>query len=354
MTTIDRSGRREYGRRAAAAALAAACWLVAGLSFAQKVPLAVYTSFSEAQTRAYKEGFEKANPDVDIRWTLLSSVALTARIATERAAPKADMVVGIATTELLPLDSDNLLLAYAPTNLMAIGARYRDPRHPPTYWWGVGLWGAVVCFNPAEAAKLKLPKPAAWRDLTKPIYKGKVVMPNPQTSAVGSFIVSGWLKMYGKVPGWKFMDGLNENVTGYTLSPETPCQRVASGEIPVGISFDGAAQKLKAGGAAIDIVVPAGDILWDLWSVAILKSTTHVEPAQRFADWLSGKDAMEITARYYPTITVPPATPPAGPGLLPADFEKRLLKYDFLAAGQGHAEMIAEWKKHYAAKVEAK
>ena len=90
----------------------------------------------------------------------------------------------------MPLDADNLLLAYAPSNLPAIAPRFRDPRHPPTYWWGIGAWGAVICFNAAEAKKQNIPKPAAWRDLAKPVYKGKIAMPNPQTSGVGSFLVA--------------------------------------------------------------------------------------------------------------------------------------------------------------------
>ena len=345
---------RPVGWKAARSVLAIACLLAATQALAQKPPLSVYTSFPDAQTRAYKEAFEKANPDLEIRWTTATSTALAGRITAERAAPRADMVVGLAATALMPLDADNLLIPYAPSNLAAIAPRFRDPRHPPTYWWGIGAWGGVICFNPVEAKKQNIPKPATWRDLVKPVYKGKIAAPNPQTSGVGAFLIAGWLKVFGTAPGWKFMDGLNENVTGYTLRPDTPCQRVASGEIPVGVSFDGAAQTIKSSGGAIEVVVPAGDVLWDLWSVAILKSTTHVEPAQRFSDWLSGKDAMEIAAKYYPTLSTPSPTPAPLPALFPTDYDKRFLKYDFLAAGKAHDDMIAEWKKRYATKAEAK
>jgi len=350
--STDDSGRPRNGTMPAAWLVAAALSLASCAALAQKVPLVVYTSFADAQTRAYKEAFERANPDVDIRWTNGNSPALTARLVAERAAPKADMVVGVAASLLMPLDADNMLLPFAPANLMAIAPRFRDPRHPPTYWWGVSLSGAAICFNAEEAKKQKLPKPATWRDLAKPVYKGKIAMPSPQTSAVGSFYVSGWLKMYGEAAGWKFMDGLNDNVTGYTTQADTPCQRAAAGEIVIGLSSDGAAQRAKIAGAPIEIVVPAGDVPWDLWTVAILKSSTHVEPAQRLGDWLSGKDAMEITARYYPLLSEPAPGPATTPSLLPADYDKRLLKYDFLTVGKAHDAMQAEWKKRYGAKVE--
>ena len=38
-------------------------------------------------------------------------------------------------------------------------------------------------FNTVEAEKQGLTKPVSWQDLTKPEYKGKIVMPNPASSA---------------------------------------------------------------------------------------------------------------------------------------------------------------------------
>ena len=38
------------------------------------------------------------------------------------------------------------------------------------------VYGAAVCFNTIEAAKQGLPKPETWKDLTKPVYKGQIVM----------------------------------------------------------------------------------------------------------------------------------------------------------------------------------
>ena len=45
------------------------------------------------------------------------------------------------------------------------------------------VWGATICFNTVEAAKRNMPKPETWKDLTKPVYKGQIVM--PQSGVVG-------------------------------------------------------------------------------------------------------------------------------------------------------------------------
>ena len=35
------------------------------------------------------------------------------------------------------------------------------------------------------------------KDLTKPVYKGQIVMPNPASSGTGFFDVTAWLTLFG-------------------------------------------------------------------------------------------------------------------------------------------------------------
>ena len=96
--------------------------------------------------------------------------------------------MGVAASSLALLDQQGMLEPYAPLNLDAIMAQYRDKKNPPA-WWGMDVWGATVCFNTVEAQKKGIPKPETWKDLTKPVYKGQVVMPNPASSGTGYFDV---------------------------------------------------------------------------------------------------------------------------------------------------------------------
>ena len=89
--------------------------------------------------------------------------------------------------------------------------------------------------------------------MTKPIYKGQIVMPNPASSGTGFFDVTAWLTLWGdkdgKGDGWKFMDALHENIAQYTHSGSKPCNMAASGEFVMGISFEYRANANKAKGA---------------------------------------------------------------------------------------------------------
>ena len=210
---------------------------VASAAWAQKTQLLVYTALEIDQLKAYEQGFNKEYPDIELKWVQDSTGVTTAKLLAEKANPQADVVMGVAASSLALLDTNGMLHPYAPANLAAISAKYRDKKNPPA-WFGMDVWGATVCFNTVEAAKKNLPKPETWQDLTKAIYKGQVVMPNPASSGTGYFDVVAWLTIWGEKGGWEYMDKLHENIAQYTHSGSKPCALAASGEFVMGISFE--------------------------------------------------------------------------------------------------------------------
>ena len=60
------------------------------------------------------------------------------------------------------------------------------------------------------------------QDLAKPEFKGKVVMPNPNSSGTGFLDVSAWMQRWGDTKAWKYMDGLHEIIAQYTHSGSKP------------------------------------------------------------------------------------------------------------------------------------
>jgi iron(III) transport system substrate-binding protein len=99
-------------------------------------------------------------------------------------------------------------------------------------------WAAAVCFNVAEAEKLRLPKPTSWNHLLDERYRGRITMPDPSSSGTGYFHVSAWIQLFGDEQAWRFMDGLHANIAAYEHSGTKPCRNAASGEFPVGISYE--------------------------------------------------------------------------------------------------------------------
>jgi iron(III) transport system substrate-binding protein len=334
-------------KRAVSAALIAAAALWMGQAQAQKTELLVYTALETDQIKAYETAFYAAVPDVSIKWVRDSTGIITAKLLAEKANPQADMVVGTSASSLAVFANEGMLQGYAPKGLDKILPQYRDPKNPPE-WVGMDVYGAAVCFNTVEAAKQNLPKPTSWKDLTKPVYKGKIVMPNPASSGTGFLDVAGWLQMWGEADGWKFMDALHENVAQYTHSGSAPCRSAGSGEFPIGISFEYRAVTTKKSGAPIDIIFPSEGLGWDLEASGIMKTTKKVEAARKLMDWLATPQAMELFSKNFAVVAIPGIAKPLD--FVPADYEQRLTKNDFAWEAKNRDRILAEWTKRYDSK----
>jgi len=332
--------------------------LAAGSAAAQKTQLLVYTALETDQLKAYQEGFNKVEPNIDLKWVRDSTGVITAKLLAEKSNPQADVVMGVAASSLALLDKNGMLEAYRPLNADAIMSQYiaKSEKGKPPAWFGMDVWGATVCFNTVEAAKKGIPKPETWKDLTKPAYKGQVVMPNPASSGTGYFDVVAWLTLWGdkdgKGDGWKYMDALHENIAQYTHSGSKPCNMAASGEFVVGISFEYRANTNKAKGAPIDLVFPKEGLGWDLEAFAIHKGTKKLEAAKKLADWASSKDAMLLYGKNFAITAQPGVAAPLAN--VPKDYEARLVKVDFNWAAENRERILNEWNKRYNAKSEPK
>lgn len=328
---------------------ASAALLLAGAAFAQKTTLTVYTAWETETLKPYAEGFAKVAPDIELKYVRDSTGVITAKALAEKANPQADVIAGLAASSLELLKQEGMLQPYVPKGFERLTRDYSDKATPPS-WLGLDVWGATVCFNTIEAKKRNLPKPETWRDLTKPIYKGMIVMPNPASSGTGFLDVTAWLQLFGEQEGWKYMDALHENIAQYTHSGSKPCKQAGAGEFPIGISFELRAHKTKAAGAPIDIIFPREGLGYDIEAAAIVKGTRKQEAAQRYLDWLASKEANELFARDWAIVAYPGVARKIE--TIPADYEKMLVRNDFSHIAKNRERVLAEWQKRYSAKAE--
>lgn len=313
--------------------------------------LTVYTALEDDQIKPYQEAFEKANPDIKIRWVRESTGVITAKLLAEKNNPQADVVWGLAATSLQVLANQNMLQPYAPQGLTKITPTFRDKVNPPK-WVGMDVWAATICFNTVEAAKKGLPKPTSWADLTKPIYQGQIVMPHPASSGTGFLDVSAWLQMFGEKKGWDYMDKLHVNMAQYVHSGSKPCKMAAAGEYPIGISFEYRGAELKKQGAPIDLIFPKEGLGWDLEATAIMKGTKNLAAAKKLADFSASRPAMEQYMQNYAVLAMP-GVAKQNP-YLPADYSKRLVKNNFSWAAEKRDAILQEWSKRYESKAAPK
>ncbi|MBS0508375.1 MAG: extracellular solute-binding protein, partial [Proteobacteria bacterium] len=137
---------KTFIRRIPMALCAAALGLAAGVAQAQRTPLLVYTALETDSMKAYKTAFEKANPDIEIKWVRDSTGIITAKLMAEKANPQADVVAGVAASSLALLDQEGMLQPYEPKGFDKLNPAYSDTKRPPA-WVGMDVWAAAICFN---------------------------------------------------------------------------------------------------------------------------------------------------------------------------------------------------------------
>ena len=313
--------------------------------------LMVYTAVEAEDLKRYAAAFNEDHPDIKIRWVRDSTGIVTAKLLAEKNNPRADVIWGLAATSLMLLKSEGMLQSYSPKGVDQLDPKFRDATNPPS-WTGMDAWIAAICVNTVEADRHKLPTPTTWMDLTDPVYKGYLVMPNPNSSGTGFLDVSSWLQIYGPLGGWQFMDQLHENIAWYTHSGSKPCKQAASGETPIGISFAFRGAKSKAAGAPLEIVLPREGVGWDMEATAIVKGTKKLKASQILVDWSITKKANQLYNQGYAVVAYPGIAKPVKH--FPDGILEAMIHNDFEFAAINRKSILAEWQSRYDAKSEEK
>ena len=339
--------------------------------------LTVYTALEDDQIQAYLAPFYAQYPNITVNIVRDSTGVVTARLLAEKENPQADLIWGLAATSLLVLDQEGMLEPYAPAGLENIDARFRDPSDLPV-WVGIDAWETVFCVNTIEIERLGLPMPESWADLIKPEYEGYIVMPNPNSSGTGFLSIAASLQMADaegniqtligedaaemlelstgedvlEMPGWAYLDALDQNIAVYTHSGSKPCRMAGAGEYPIGISFGYRAITQANNGEPVVGVWPAEGSGWDLEANALMKKDEINPAAYTFLDWAISEEAMALYATNYPITAFNTGLPvPEGYPENAAD----LLIYNDLYWAAEHRELIlTEWLERYDAKSEAR
>ncbi|WP_282177067.1 putative 2-aminoethylphosphonate ABC transporter substrate-binding protein [Vibrio nereis] len=313
--------------------------------------LTVYTALESDQLRHYKNAFESQYPDIDIKWVRDSTGIMTAKILAEKDNPQADVVWGLSATSMMVFDNLDMLQAYKPEGSDSLYESFRDMRDQPT-WVGMDAWIAGICVNTIELEKNNLEMPQSWSDLTKPEYKGHIVMPNPSSSGTGFLDVSAWLQLFGEEDGWRYMDKLHQNIARYTHSGSQPCHLAATGEATMGVSFAFRGAKLKKQKAPIDLVFPSEGIGWDMEAAAIVKGTEQLEAAKKLMDFAVSKEANKLYNQSYAVVALPGVAKPIEH--YPEQPESMMIKNDFKWVAANRDSILQEWMNRYDSKSDAK
>ena len=255
--------------------------------------LIVYGSCEEEYLAAACEKFQQMY-GITVKYQRLSTGEVQAKIEEEKGNPSADVWFGVTTDPYNVLAAEGLLEAYAAENAKhLLSPIYMNKDH---LWHGIYTGILGIMYNKDEVARLGVPVPKDFADLTNPVYKGLIWTSNYNTAGTAKLIINTAIQKYGHDAGIQYLVDLDKNVQVYTKSGSGPSKNVGTGECVIGLGFlhDGITQIVDNGYDNIGLVVPSSGTTCEIGATAIFKGAKHPNAAKLWVEYALSPDCVNI------------------------------------------------------------
>ncbi|MET0083803.1 MAG: extracellular solute-binding protein [Sedimenticola sp.] len=268
--------------------------VLSGAAVAAEGKLTVVTSFPKDLTKQFKTAFEKKHPGMQVEMLKKKTTAGIKYIQETADNNSSDLFWASAPDAFEVLKGDGLLEKYtsgAEGIPEKVGAYPLND--PDGYYTGFAAAGYGIMWNTRYLKAKKLPVPAQWSDLTKPVYHGHVGMSAPSRSGTTHLTVEtllqgdGWEKGWAK---WKEIAGNFKTVTERSFGVP---DGVNSGAFGVGIVIDFFGLSSKGSGFPVDFVYPQTTTLVPA-NIGVIKNAPNAKAAKAFIDFLLSDEGQVI------------------------------------------------------------
>ena len=272
--------------------------------------ITLYTCVSDSTVGPVIDSFEKADPGTEVKLYRAPTGDLNARVAGDvrSGGLRADVVWACDPLTMQDYVDQGLVGGWTPTT--SIAARYRTSDYV-----GVAVLYVVAVTGSGVAA------PAAWSDLARPAYRGRVAVPDPALAASAL----GALGYFAQDPvyGTRFYAALKRNGATQVGTPDEVVTGVAQGSYGAGITIATSAYAAQQNGSPIKVswTAPCGVSVYG--PVAVAKHTSRAATAKRFISYVTSRPGQGVIAGAgsYPTMAgVPGPTKPASARVVSPDW----------------------------------
>ncbi|WP_313114290.1 ABC transporter substrate-binding protein [Pseudescherichia sp.] len=279
--------------------------------------LTLYTSQPNEDAQMTVTAFEKAHPDIEVKWIRDGTTKLTARLQAELAAGGAapDVLLIADSVTMESLKKQDLLAAYKSPEASRYDAQLYDPQG---YYYGTKLITTGIAYNTRAPVK-----PGAWQDLLKPELKNMTTLPSPLYSGAAQIHMA--TLMNDPQLGFTWYEKLKANGAMPQSGNGAVMNAITSGSKGYGVLVDYMAIREKAKGAPIEFVFPKEGVSIVTEPVAMLKRAKNPDGAKAFIDFVLSDAGQRLVLKqgYLPADASLPA--PEG---FPARESIKLMPYD--------------------------
>ncbi len=304
--------------------------------------IVVYSALNETTNNAFTGAFKAAYPGTTVDLLPLAAAGdLQTRITAEKASPKADIFIGGSSEFHDPLGKAGLLEQYSSANAASLKPEFKDANGFWTGWY-TGIFGFIG--NTDRLTKEVGGKvPATWDDLLDPVWKGKLILPDPVKTGGGYIFIATQIFRFNKdeAKAMAYMKSLHPNIAQYVGTSPQAISLVSQGQF-VGCpnwAHDILTEKAKNPGVTLAVPANTG---FEVGGVSIVKGAKNLPLAKAFIDWVLTPEAGALNVKLSnrgSTI----ASIPAAPGA-PTLASVTLVNYDRQWATDNKDRILKLWQ----------
>lgn len=250
----------------------------------------VYGSLETPVLEGVMQAFRKKT-GLQVEYWRASAMAVMNRAMTEYRAgnPQFDVVLN-NSDPLVIMAQDGMLAKYDSPTAKKYPSDGIDPRFGPVTRFGiVGVVYNKSLIKPEDA-------PKSIEDLVNPKYKGKLVMADPTLHVTTIQWLSSLHRIMAKEKVDKFIRDLAAMKPVLVESMLPVSERVATGEIPIGLTFVKFAYSAAQSGAPLDYV-RVERMLGDAHYVVLSNKAPRTNAGKAFVDFYLDDETMKILAQ---------------------------------------------------------
>ncbi len=286
-------------RRSMAAIAASATLFAAGAAQAQtELTVIVYGgSFEEGWRKSVIEPFEAANPDITVR----IATGLTMQTVAMMRAQKGNVNIDVIMMDEIGAAQANSEGLYEPLtveavpNLEKLYPQFRVDGDAYTKFMYVSQ-ALVYDTNVIEE------EPTSWRAMWDEQYAGRIAVPDITTSHGNFFLLTASDMEGGGVrdtdPGFELIKELKPNILTFYTQHAQLAQLFTQGEVVMSSWTTDRAQAQIDAGAPLAWTIPEESAYIINSTIGIAKGTEHLEAAEKYVNFVLGKEAQALNAQY--------------------------------------------------------
>lgn len=259
--------------------------------------LTVYSPHGKALLEHYEKGFERDNPDVDVKWVELGSQQILERLRAEKDKPAVDVWFGAPSELFERAASEGLLDTISPSWANAVPSEMKDPGH---HWFGTYLTPEVIAYNSRYVPDSMAPN--EWKEVADPRWRGHVIIRDPVSSgtmrAIFGAIMQQSIAKAGKTDSaWALLRRLDANTQEYTPTPEAMYDKLVSGESWITLyNMPDIVSLAKRVGAPVKYVAPTSGTPVLVDGIALVNNSNNRTFGMRYIEYVTTQEALQFAA----------------------------------------------------------